>query len=81
MTDLLSLGLDLGMGSCKLSGADGGLWLQSQVATDGGRGIAPMLGLRNRKPPARIRFSDMALFVAHTPMILAARLKTWISTA
>ncbi|HNW14314.1 MAG TPA: ParM/StbA family protein [Anaerolineaceae bacterium] len=63
MTDLLSFGLDLGMGACKLYGAAGGLFLQSQVAADNKQNISALLGLRNRKPPLRICFGEMSLFV------------------
>lgn len=59
----LYLGEDLGMGSNKLFGPQGGLALPSQVASETGQVVGDLLGFRTRKPPLRLCLDGIPFFV------------------
>ncbi|MBN2147999.1 MAG: ParM/StbA family protein [Anaerolineales bacterium] len=59
----LLLGQDLGMGSNKLFGAQGGFVLPSTVAAETTQPVGRLLGLRSQKPPMHIRVDGLAFYV------------------
>ena len=57
------IGFDMGMGAIKLYGEAGGLQLQSQVAINGSKKVANMVGLASQKAPLHIRMAQGSFYV------------------
>jgi hypothetical protein len=51
---MISLGLDLGMGACKVYGPAGGIQLPSHVSVADGRVVSGLAGMKSATPPARV---------------------------
>ena len=61
---MMFLGVDLGMGACKLFGAGGGLQLPSHVAIDGRRVVSQLVtGMKTAKPPMKVEVDGRAYYV------------------
>ena len=61
--ETLILGQDLGMGSNKLYGSQGGLVLQSVVAAVTGQAVGSLLGFRTQKPPLKLYLDGTMFYV------------------
>ena len=59
----LLLGQDLGMGSNKLYGPQGGLVLPSLVSAETNQAVGHLLGFRTQKPPLRLLLDGAAFYV------------------
>lgn len=57
------LGIDLGMGACKLFGAAGGVHLPSHVAIADGRVIGRLAGMKASKPPLKVSIEGHSFYV------------------
>jgi hypothetical protein len=62
-TNFIPLGIDAGNGAFKLYGANGGLELVSQVATNGSQKVLNTLGLRKSKSPLAIQNESGQFYV------------------
>lgn len=63
MSEIHTLGIDLGMSALKLWSKAGGQYLPAVVATNGGRRINQMAGLRTRKPPLLVSVDSVGFYV------------------
>jgi len=60
---MINLGLDLGMGACKLHGPAGGVEVASHVAIADGRVVSGLAGMRTATTPARVTVDGRAFYV------------------
>ncbi|MCB0184330.1 MAG: hypothetical protein KDE31_08700, partial [Caldilineaceae bacterium] len=60
---MMILGIDLGMGACKLFGAAGGVHLPSHVAIADGRVIGRLAGMKASKPPLKVSIEGHSFYV------------------
>lgn len=59
----MNIGLDLGMGACKLYGPGGGVVLPSHVAIADGRVIGRLAGMKQQKAPMKVAVDGRAFYV------------------
>ena len=59
----MNLGLDLGMGACKVYGPAGGIQLPSHVSVADGRIVGQLAGMKAATPPIRITVDGRAFYV------------------
>lgn len=59
----MNIGLDLGMGACKLFAPGGGVVLPSHVAIADGRVIGRLAGMKAQKPPLKVVVDGRAFYV------------------
>lgn len=57
------IGLDLGMGACKIYGASAGIQMPSHVAIADGRVVSGLAGMKTSKPPVRITVDGRSYYV------------------
>lgn len=57
------LGIDLGMGACKLYGEAGGIHLPSHVAIAEGRVVGRLAGMKAAKPPLKVTVDGHSFYV------------------
>lgn len=60
------LGLDLGMGACKIYGPAGGIQLPSHVSIADGRIVGNLAGMKTAEPPTRITVDGRSYYVGET---------------
>lgn len=60
---MINLGLDLGMGACKLFGHAGSVHLPSHVAVADGRMISRLAGMKTARPPMQITIDGRTYYV------------------
>ena len=60
------IGLDLGMGACKVYGPAGGIQLPSHVSVADGRIVGQLAGMKAATPPIRIAVDGRAFYVGET---------------
>ena len=59
----MNLGLDLGMGACKIYGPAGGIQLPSHVSVADGRIVGQLAGMKAATPPVKITVDGRAFYV------------------
>lgn len=59
----MNLGLDLGMGACKIYGPMGGIQMPSHVSIADGRVVGNLAGMKASTPPAKITVDGRAYYV------------------
>lgn len=59
----MNIGIDLGMGACKLVGPHGGIVLPSHVSIADGRMVGRLAGMKASKPPLKITVDGRAFYV------------------
>lgn len=59
----MNIGIDLGMGACKLYGPDGGIILPSHVAIADGRVVSRLAGMKTTRPPLKITVDGRSFYV------------------
>lgn len=59
----MNLGIDLGMGACKVYGPEGGVQLPSHVAVADSRVIGRLVGMKSATPPLKISVDGHAFYV------------------
>lgn len=59
----MNIGIDLGMGACKLVGPHGGIVLPSHVSIADGRMVGRLAGMKAAKPPLKITVDGRAFYV------------------
>lgn len=59
----MNLGLDLGMGACKIYGPSGGIQMPSHVSIADGRIIGHLAGMKSTTPPTKITVDGRAFYI------------------
>lgn len=60
---ITNIGLDLGMGACKLHGPAGSIYLPSHVSIAGERKIGRLAGMRQTRPPLKVTVDGRSFYV------------------